>query len=137
MKCWTGDTKSGILRGMSQPKALPDFLPLKQNMVEGLTPNKAVADIVTPNGSIRFSSNGIIIESGGQQIQVGPGGIRISSKFNLTFDVRSSVEMKSGTVIQFASGTSLEMKSGTAIDIRSCSTVDIKGAPVKVNGVPL
>lgn len=36
-------------------------------------------DIVTPNGSIRFTANGIVLESGPSRITIGPGLIEINS----------------------------------------------------------
>jgi hypothetical protein len=37
-------------------------------------------DIVTPNGSIKFTSNGIVLESGTSRILIGPAQIEISTQ---------------------------------------------------------
>jgi hypothetical protein len=40
-------------------------------------------DIVTPNGSIKFTSNGIVLESGPSRIFIGPGQIEIQCPANV------------------------------------------------------
>ena len=36
-------------------------------------------DLVTPNGSLRFTSTGIKLEAGSSSISIGPAGIEISA----------------------------------------------------------
>ena len=40
-------------------------------------------DIITPNGSIRFTSNGIVLESGASRITIGPAQIEIVGAANV------------------------------------------------------
>jgi hypothetical protein len=40
-------------------------------------------DIITPNGSIRFTSNGIVLESGASRISISSGQIEIQCPANV------------------------------------------------------
>ena len=45
-----------------------------------MAPGSATSgDIVTPNGSLRFTSTGIKLEAGSSSIMIGPAGIEISA----------------------------------------------------------
>lgn len=52
-------------------------------------------DIITPNGSIRFTSNGIVLESGSSRITIGPGQIEINC---------NAVVKVNGTVVNINNG---------------------------------
>jgi len=119
---------------MIPPKTLATY-PLQQKTAADLTAQKtASADIVTPNGSIRFTSDGIVLESGGQQIKVTRTGIQIRSTMNIEITAGTNLDCKGGTALKITSGADLTVNGSANVTVSGSATTSIKGAIVTANG---
>lgn len=120
---------------MLPPKTVASLLPHQVRTAADVAAQKAASpDIVTPNGSIRFTSDGIVLESGGQQIKVTRNGIQIRSAMSVEITAGTNIDCKGGTVLQIRSGADLTVNGSGNVTVSGGATTSIKGAIVTANG---